>query len=57
MEYLKKRVTEPSTWLGILTAVAGTIGFSTNDPHIAELATGLASLFGIVMAGTPDKGN
>lgn len=49
MDYLKKRLREGSTWLGIVTAVLALLGLNVDDETARSLAGGFAALAGIVL--------
>jgi hypothetical protein len=48
-DYLLKRFTEPSTWMGAL-AIAASFGLSINETQQLAIAA-----FGAMLCGMPDK--
>lgn len=46
MNWLKRRLNEPSTWASIIGAVAYLAGWSLGDEQVAAIAGGLAALVG-----------
>lgn len=50
MQYILDRLKEPSTYLGIISAVGALLSWQIAPEQAAAIATGLATLVGVVMA-------
>lgn len=50
MNWLNRRLKEPSTWASIIGALAYIAGYSLGDDQVAKLAGGAAVLVGLFLA-------
>ena len=55
MTYLNERLMEASTYRGIIMFVGGILGFSVPVESVMAVATGVATLYGMIGAFFPDK--
>ena len=55
MSYLNERLMEASTYRGIIMFVGGILGFSVPVESVMAVATGVATLYGMIGAFFPDK--
>jgi hypothetical protein len=54
LDYIKNRLQERSTRLGLATAIAATLS-AYNPEQVELILTIIASIIGLIEAGTPDK--
>lgn len=54
MEWLKKRIAERSTWLGIM-ALAGIFGYSIRPELQEQILTAISAIVAIIFTVTSDK--
>lgn len=54
MEWLKKRIAERSTWLGIIT-LAGICGYSIRPELQEQILTAISAVVAVIFTVTSDK--
>lgn len=56
MQYILDRLKEPSTYAGLLAIVGSLTAFKFAPDQAAAIATGLATLAGVILAATKAHG-
>lgn len=56
MKYILARLKEPSTYVGLLTAIASLASLQIGTEAIAQIAAALATVAGLILAGQKSHG-